>query len=71
MSEEKKNPLLERKVIDSQQISVSKIGGVNKATVPKKFRDMHLLKTFFEKPLEMRVIIEDGLPFLEIRRVEP
>jgi hypothetical protein len=68
---EKKNKLLERRVIDKNKTSVYPVGGVSKATIPKKFRTMHFLKQFFQSELEMLVVMEDGVPFLEIRRVKP
>ena len=64
------HPLLERQVIDRDPVKVHLSGGVNKVRVPKRFKIMHLLKTFFEKDLEMQVVMEDGVPHLEIRRVE-
>ena len=68
---EKKNKLLERYIIDKSKTNVYPVGGVSKATIPKKVRTMQCLKQFFQSDLEIFVVMEDGVPFLEIRRVEP
>lgn len=70
MSEKEKNPLLARQIIDRAKINITKVAGVNKATVPKKFKTMHCLQGLFASDVEMLVVMEDGVPFLEIRRVK-
>ena len=62
-----KNKLLERQVIDHEPVTVHKIAGVNKVRVPSHFKKMSLLKNFFSCDLEMLVVMEDGVPHLEIR----
>lgn len=57
-----------KKVMDTEKVQVTNHAGVQKVRVPAKWRG--ILKAFLKNPeLEMSLVMEDGVPHLELRHV--
>lgn len=56
-------------VLDSDPAKVRRIGGVNVQRIPARWKKRRDLKGFWHSDLEIRLVLEHGEKFIEIRRI--
>jgi len=59
----------DRVVVDRDKASIHKSGGVWKQRIPARWKKLSSLQNFFEGDLEINLVQEAGVYFIEIRRV--